>query len=143
MMHIGADLLVQTVNKIAVGNTSSLSQDEALLHMSEIKHAPKIFKEDCKINWSGDLKTIHNLVRGLSPYPAAFTALEGKTLKIFAGEKVFSNMDVEPGSFETDGKTYLKFAARDGWYALHDLQLEGKKRMKTDEFLRGWRPSAS
>ena len=52
-------------------------------------------------------------------------------------------MHVEPGTFETDGKTYLKFAARDGWYALHDLQLEGKKRMKTDEFLRGWRPSAS
>ena len=142
-MQIGAQLLVETVNAIAEGKTTSLTQEEALRGIAEVKHAPKIFKEDCKIDWTLPLNQIYNLVRGLSPYPAAFTMLEGKTLKIFKGEKIHETMKVNTGAFETDGKTILKFAASDGWYSITDLQLEGKKRMSTVEFLRGWRPSAS
>ncbi|MFM9985064.1 MAG: methionyl-tRNA formyltransferase [Flavobacteriales bacterium] len=143
MMHIGAQLLVETVNNIAEGKTTSFPQEGVLRGMDEVKHAPKIFKEDCKIDWTLPLDRIYNLVRGLSPYPAAFTMLEGKTLKIFGGEKIHGATLVLPGAFETDGKTYLKMAAGDGWYSITELQLEGKKKMTTVEFLRGWRPNAS
>ena len=82
---------------------------------------------------------IYNLIRGLSPYPAAFTFLNGKKLKIFSSEKEISNELNEPGKIVTDHKTFLKFGAKDGFILLKEIQLEGKKRMKIDDFLRGWR----
>jgi methionyl-tRNA formyltransferase len=82
---------------------------------------------------------IHNLIRGLSPYPTAFTELGDKTIKIFRSEKEPSFPTSKPGRWESDGKTYLKFAAKDGYILLKDVQLEGKKRMSIEDFLRGYR----
>jgi methionyl-tRNA formyltransferase len=101
--------------------------------------APKIFPEDCKINWNQEVAEINNFIRGLSPYPTTFTFLNGKKLKIFSAEiEQFPGLDI-PGNFITDRKSYLKFAARDGYISVKELQLEGKKRMRVADFLRGWR----
>ncbi len=105
----------------------------------DLKHAPKIFKDFCKIDWNQPIANIYNLVRGLSPYPTAFTQLNDKTLKIFKAEMEEKEPGIAAGGFLTDGKTFLKFAAKDGFIKLTDLQYEGKKRMPVDEFLRGMR----
>lgn len=139
MMVIGAKTLVETVNLIAEGNAVEKPQSTLSTGNMEIPIAPKIFKDDCKIDRQKNLKQIDCFVRGLSPYPAAWTTLEGKTIRVYAGlqEKFAITGDKE---WETDGKNYLKFRAVDGWYNITDLQLEGKKRMSVEEFLRGWRP---
>ncbi|RZL12698.1 MAG: methionyl-tRNA formyltransferase, partial [Pedobacter sp.] len=105
----------------------------------ELKHAPKIFKEDCAIDWNQPAQKIYNLIRGLSPYPTAFTKLNDKTLKIFRAELEDKEPGISPGAFLSDGKNFLKFAAKDGFIKLTDLQYEGKKRMQVEEFLRGMR----
>ena len=106
---------------------------------SQLKHAPKITTDTCRINWTKTTDEIHNLIRGLSPYPTAFTELGDKTIKIFRSEKEPSFPTSKPGRWESDGKTYLKFAAKDGYILLKDVQLEGKKRMLIEDFLRGYR----
>lgn len=138
MMEIGADTLFDAVNRIAKGETSAVEQNEMMRADEIMPHAPKIFKEDCRINWEKPVDAIHNFVRGMSPYPAAWTMLGDKTLKIYTGEKLKGNAASE--TWSTDGKTYLHFKCADGSYAITDLQLEGKKRMQIEEFLRGWRP---
>ncbi|HTF31840.1 MAG TPA: methionyl-tRNA formyltransferase [Flavitalea sp.] len=135
MKIIGAELLVETLKRIADSNIQEQPQPSA----ENILHAPKIFTETCRIDWKKNVKTIYNLVRGLSPYPGAFTMLEGKTLKILKAEKIISAVQEEPGTFLTDGRTFLKFAAGDGYLNVLDLQLEGKKKMQVQEFLRGFR----
>ena len=141
MMWIGGDLMVKTVKAIASGVYPSVKQDFS----QELKPAPKIFKETCKIDWEKDSKTIYDLVRGLSPYPAAWTTLDGKVLKIFETEIVneeFPNMDnqaFEGFALKTDHKKQLLIQTSNGHLAIKSLQLEGKKRMTTDEFLRGYR----
>ncbi|MGY0040615.1 methionyl-tRNA formyltransferase [Pedobacter sp. NJ-S-72] len=135
LMETGAGLLVKTVKAIEAGNYTEQPQ----LFSAELKHAPKIFKEFCKVDWNNSVKTIYNLIRGLSPYPTAFTELNEKTVKIFKAGYEETTPLVGPGTFLTDGKTYLKFAAQDGFITLLDLQYEGKKRMMVDEFLRGMR----
>lgn len=139
MMHFGADVLKETVDKIGANDIKPFPQNDLIAQGAELKHAPKIFKEDCKIDWNKSLDEIHNVIRGLAPYPAAWTILQDKSLKIFSGKKVYAP-DTNPGEYFTDQKNILRYAARDGWYEITDLQFEGKKRMKTDEFLRGWRP---
>jgi methionyl-tRNA formyltransferase len=104
-----------------------------------LKHAPKIFTETCKIDWNHSIFSIYNLIRGLSPYPAAFTYLHDKMLKIYKAKKELHNSPKSPGTVETDNKTFLKFAASDGYIYVTELQLEGKKRMGVEEFLRGYR----
>jgi methionyl-tRNA formyltransferase len=104
---------------------------------TELKHAPKLFTETCKIDWNQPVAAIHNLIRGLSPYPAAFTYLNDKSLKIYKAKKEAHASPKSPGSIETDNKTYLKFAAKDGYIQVIELQLEGKKRMNIGDFLRG------
>ena len=104
-----------------------------------LQHAPKIFTETGHINWQKPAADIHNLVRGLSPYPAAYTQLEGKKMKIFATGKIVQKPASQTGSFETDRKTFLRFACSDGYINILDLQLEGKKRMAVTDFLRGYR----
>jgi methionyl-tRNA formyltransferase len=104
-----------------------------------LKHAPKIFTETCNIDWRKSIDEIHNLIRGLSPFPGAFTELGDKTIKIFRSEKEYLLPTSKPGRWESDGKTYLKFAANDGYILLKDVQLEGKKRMLVEDFLRGYR----
>lgn len=135
LMNVGAGLLVKTVQAIAEGNYTEQPQPQSEL----LKHAPKIFKEHCLIDWNQSANSIYNLIRGLSPYPTAFTKLNDKTLKVFKAELEEKETGLAPGTFLSDGKTYLKFAAKDGFIKFTDLQYEGKKRMRVDEFLRGIR----
>lgn len=135
LMLAGAELLVKTVKAIETGDY----QEQPQLFSDELKHAPKIFKEFCKIDWNQPVQTIYNLIRGLSPYPTAFATLNDKTIKIFKAACENTIPDVTPGEFVTDGKSFLKFAATDGFIQLLDVQYEGKKRMMVDEFLRGMR----
>jgi len=104
-----------------------------------LKHAPKIFKEDCKINWDQPTAQVYNFIRGLSPYPAAFTLLNDKVLKIYRTEKELAHTATIPGTVETDKKSFLKIATQDGYIVISDLQLEGKKRMNVVDFLKGYR----
>ncbi|MBV8252795.1 MAG: methionyl-tRNA formyltransferase [Chitinophaga sp.] len=137
LMQTGADLLLKTVQSIAAGTVKGTPQ--AHFEAAEIKHAPKIFKETCKINWEASIDTVYNLVRGLSPYPAAWSTLQDKSLKIYKAHKEHKQPSIAPGAFETDQKTFLKIAAKDGYLVLDEIQLEGKKKMTVVEFLRGYR----
>lgn len=141
MMETGADLLLKTIRELETGNLKETEQHSALSHESSasIHHAPKIFTETCEINWDKSVEEIYNQIRGLSPYPAAFTFMNGKKLKIFSSQKESGNESNKPGAYVTDHKTFLKFSAADGFVSLKEIQLEGKKRMKIDDFLRGWR----
>lgn len=139
MMETGANLLVKTLDELAAGNLKETGQSAVILKANDLKHAPKLVTETAEINWKENVSTIYNLIRGLSPYPAAYTFLNGKKLKIFFAEKEISIPSGEPGSMSTDQKTFLKFAGKDGYIVLKEIQLEGKKKMGIDDFLRGWR----
>ncbi|MEQ9466432.1 MAG: methionyl-tRNA formyltransferase [Ekhidna sp.] len=134
LMEKGADLVLKTVRAIAAGDYPHIAQETDM----DLKSAPKIFKEDCKIDWDKPMKEVRNFVRGLSPYPAAWTELEGKTVKVFQVEKSTDDISRQPGMFESDGKTYLKVKTQDGTLDILDLQIEGKKRMSVEDFLRGY-----
>lgn len=138
LMAKGAGLLVKTVKAIESGRYSEIPQSEITEGM-ELKHAPKIFKEDCQINWNDSVQSIYNLIRGLSPVPGAYTQLNDKTIKIYHAEAEKAEPGIQPGGFLSDNKTFLKFAAKDGFISVTDVQLEGKKRMGIEEFLRGVR----
>ena len=136
LMNLGANLVVQTVVAIANKDIHPLPQDEALA----IHSAPKIFKETGKIDWITSATSIHNLIRGLSPYPGAWTELQGKSCKIFASTHLEGKLSGKaPGEWTSDFKTYLHFQCGQGILVVQELQLEGKKRMKVDELLRGWK----
>lgn len=137
LMKIGAELIVKTVQAIESGDYQEIPQDS--IETSALQHAPKIFKDDCQIDWQKPVKKVYDLIRGLSPYPTAFTKIQNKTLKIFKADKEDAIIGFAPGQYQTDGKTFLKFACPDGLISVRDVQLEGKKRMKVDEFLRGVR----
>jgi methionyl-tRNA formyltransferase len=137
LMQTGAQLLLKTVQAIVSGDVHEKPQ--AQMDAAAVKHAPKIFKEDCQINWELPVDRIYNLVRGLSPYPAAWSTLQGKGIKIFKAGKEHVTPNVAPGEFVTDHKTYLKIAAADGYLSLLEIQLEGKKKMEIEAFLRGYR----
>lgn len=134
-MEIGAKLIVKTVKAIESGEYKEQPQPQS----DTLKHAPKIFKEDCKIDWNRPSNEVYNLIRGLSPYPTAFTFLNGKILKVFKASVLDEKPEIEVGSYLTDGKTYLKFASSDGFLELLEVQYEGKKRMPISDFLRGIR----
>ena len=136
LMNKGAGLLVKTVKAVESGRYNEHPQSQ-LAEGTELKHAPKIFKDDCRIDWTQPALSIYNKIRGLSPVPTAYTELNGKSLKVYASEYQLSEPAVQPGGFLTDNKTYLKFAAKDGFVLLKDIQLEGKKRMGIEDFLRG------
>lgn len=138
MKEIGAALLVETVKKLAEGKIIEQPQSDRD-GQTEIKHAPKIFTETCKINWHKSVEEIHNLVRGLSPFPGALAMLNEKILKIYQSKKEVSQPQHEIGEVITDGRTYLKFCCSNGYIHVLDLQLEGKKRMTIEDFLRGYR----
>ncbi len=137
LMLAGAQTLVKTIEELEKGTIIPTPQKET--DNNSLKHAPKIFKEDCAIDWNGSTESIYNKIRGLSPYPAAYTLLGDKVLKIYEVTKELSDGNNVPGKFETDGKTFLKFSTADGYINLISLQIEGKKRMSTEEFLRGYR----
>ncbi len=134
MKLTGAALLAKTVAGLINGSIKEIPQES--IETARLKHAPKIFTDTCRINWLQPVADIHNLIRGLSPFPGAFTTLDNKTLKIFRSKKITDATGV-PGTIESDGQTYLRFAAADGYIEVLELQLEGKKRMRTEDFLRG------
>lgn len=139
LMEVGAKLLVKTVNAVSENHYKEISQDH--LDAASLKHAPKIFKETCAINWDQNNEEVYNLIRGLSPYPTAFTNFMDKGLKIYLVEKEATQPEIAPGAFLTDHKTYLKFASKTGFIHLKEIQQEGKKRMTIADFLRGQRIS--
>ncbi len=150
MKEVGAQLLVRTIEGLAKSTLQEQPQERTGNEQQAIgngeygtnltlKHAPKLFTETCKIDWSKDTIAVYNLIRGLSPFPGAFTYLNGKQLKIFTSQKEIKTHSLEAGSYQTDGKTFLKFACADGFISVIDIQPEGKRRMKAEEFLRGFR----
>lgn len=141
LMHLGSDLVVETVDNILSGTVTPIPQSE-LQTDEPLRPAPKIFKETCRIDWTQGVKRAYDFVRGLSPYPAAWTELtyNGKTsvLKVYATSKEFCEVSEPIGTIVTDGKTYLKVVQADGYQHLLTIQLAGKKRMQTADFLRGF-----
>ena len=158
LMQIGSDLVVQTVEAI-IENNVDMRVQSSFVQGSEILHpAPKLTRELCHIDWNGKTRHIYNLIRGLSPYPAAFTELvkDDKVLqmKIYKGVKVEGETYAEmlsacsleaaaPGTVLSDGKTFLAFATADGAVSVTELQLAGKKRMPVKDFLIGFREPQS
>ncbi len=137
LMVKGAELLVNTVKAVERGEYTETPQKEVT--STTPTHAPKLFKEDCLINWNQPVQKVYNLIRGLSPYPTAYTYINEKTLKIFAADILEKEPGIQPSGFLSDGKTYLNFACADGFISVKDVQVEGKKRMSVEEFLRGFR----
>ena len=142
LMTIGAKLLVKTTQAIIDEDYKEIPQNSII--DSEPKVAPKIFKDTCQINWSLSINTIHNLIRGLSPYPTAWSILKDANnnminFKIFKANKESIIHDHALGTILTDEKSYLKIALNDGFISILELQLSGKKRMQVDEFLRGFK----
>jgi len=165
MKEIGAAVLVKTVAGLVAGTleerpqttddgqqttddgqrTTDSGQQSSVVRRpsSALRHAPKIFTETCKIDFTKTVDEVHNLIRGLSPFPGAFTMLDGKTLKIYKSDKDKRHDGFKPSDayppYQTDGKTFLKFACADGYIFVKELQLEGKKKMSVEDFLRGYR----
>lgn len=152
LMDLGAELVLKTVRAIELNKAKATSQISNLKSQVHLHHAPKIFKENCQIDWSKTIREVHNLIRGLSPYPTAFTYLDGKVLKIYTSQispqsivhnprKSLSTIDHRPISidYSTDNKTFLSIKCADGYLDIQELQLEGKKKMRIDEFLRGYK----
>ena len=145
LMNIGAKLALKTVNLIRQvyenANSTYVLQKQAQMSevTREIKHAPKIFKETCQIDFNKTSAQVYNFIRGLSPYPAAWTLLQTKVLKIYDAEILLEQHKETYGIVTSDGKTYLRFATQDGWLVANEIQLEGKKRMNIVDFLRGYR----
>ncbi len=133
LMERGSKLVVKTAQAIAEGNYPQKEQ-KAINHLL---CAPKIYRQNCEINWNQTADSIRNFVRGLSPYPVAFTDLNGQILKLFRVEISSVACSVEIGEYQTDGKDYLRFKTSDGAVDVIELQLQGKKRMKIQDFLRG------
>jgi methionyl-tRNA formyltransferase len=143
LMYKGADLVLKTVEAILNEDYQEINQKDLISDRVEIKHAPKIFKNDCKIDWQKDLNSIYNLIRGLSPYPAAWTEIkniknETVQLKLFVTEKVDSSHNEIPGEFISDKKNFLKVAVQEGYINILELQQAGKKRMSVTDFLKGF-----
>lgn len=133
LMHKGAELVLKTVGSIRKNDYALKPQ----LAEGELKHAPKIFKEDCKIDWNKSTVQVRDFIRGLSPYPAAWTVFNGKTFKIYGIKIAIQNPFGPPGKTETNGKDHLYVSTADGVLEITDLQMEGKKRMNIVDFLRG------
>ncbi len=138
MMQIGAEVILKTVQGIENGTAPRIPQT---LPEGAIKKAPKIYKSTCEINWEQAAEVIYNHIRGLSPYPAAFTTLNNKKLKLFATNIVEEQNGkvLAPGELNTDGKSWLHIGTCDQALAITDLQLESKKRMRIADFLRGYK----
>ncbi len=135
MMEVGAQTLVKTLVGLIDGTIQSKPQEETLASL----HAPKIFTKDCQIDWQQPVAQIHNLIRGLAPFPGALTKVDGKIVKLFSTSIYDEDPKELAGSFVTDGKTYVRFACSDGYIQLNDIQWEGKKRMPIADFLRGYK----
>ena len=132
LMHIGSALVLKSVN--AIENNTALPKPQP---DGAVSHAPKIFTENCQINFNHSVEHIYNFIRGMSPFPTAWTILNGLVLKVYASRKELTQHDAVLGTFMSDGKTFLKVAAQNGFIHLLDVQLEGRKRMSVEMFLMG------
>ena len=144
LMDLGAGLVLETVRQLSRGALKAKPQELFMEPGSVLKPAPKIFKEDCRIDWNLPGPAIFNLIRGLSPYPGAFTHLEregGQALlcKIFRATLEPASQPDAPGTISTDGKSYLMAAVKDGLLRIHSIQQEGKRRMDIRDFLAGFK----
>ena len=137
LMHVGAEALLETVQLIETGKYTTQAQDNSL-----VTKAPKIFHHTCQIDFSRNTLAIHNFIRGLSPYPTAWTTLDNKKLKVFRTEKEIVDHNQPAGQFLSDNKNFIKVSTLDGYVHLLDLQLEGKKRMEVKTFLNGYKLDA-
>lgn len=145
LMYQGAGLVVETINMLTAGNINPIPQNQIKVS-GELKPAPKIFKETCRVDWSNPSQKVFNHIRGLSPYPAAWTELKTKRnnvetiipIKIYQAEKLDQAQSQRPGMLKTDGKTHLHVFCSQGAIALKTVQQAGKKAMGIEEFLRGW-----
>ena len=138
LMHLSGELVIKTVDSIIDGTFKTTPQSEWGANAEDaLVPAPKIFHDTCKIDWNQPTKKVYDFVRGLSPYPAAWTTFNDKSVKIFETEKELAAHTLTPGTIDTDGKSYLKVATTDGYINIKVLQLEGKKRMPVADFLRG------
>ena len=142
LMVLGGQLVIETVDAILNGTVKSIPQEEMITE--ELHPAPKIFKETCRIDWEKPLKQIYDFVRGLSPYPAAWTELQKpdgsvEMLKVYQTAQISETHQLPSGTLRTDSKTYLHVAVEGGFIAILSLQLPGKKRLKIDELLRGYK----
>lgn len=140
LMAIGSGLVVKTVQAIEADNVKPIPQDQ--VEEEDIKHAPKIFRETCRIDWNKTAQQIHNHVRGLSPYPAAYTiyiGADGKQsdIKVYSTQLTLADNANTPGTIETDNKGYLKVFSAGGYLDILELQAPGKRRMKIHEYLAG------
>lgn len=134
MKEVGAELLLQTLVKLSENKLEEVPQNLSI----ESKHAPKIFTSTCEIDWAKSAAEVHNLIRGLSPYPAAFTTLDNKKFKIFGSLKT-EKKSTTPGTIETDNKNNLFISCGDKQLEITEVQLEGKRKMPITDFLRGYR----
>lgn len=134
LMDVGSQLVLKTVQAIESGDYPQIEQP----HLEHMRPAPKIFKETCEIKWKMRTKKVYNQIRGLSPYPAAFTFLNDHRIKIFKTRPINYVHNMEPGHFLTDNKTFLHVATMDGFLAIEELQMAGKRKMNIEDFLRGF-----
>ena len=139
LMQVGAEVILKTVKAIESGDYELKPQDD-----TQSIHAPKLFKETCKINWNNSSEKIYNLIRGLSPYPTAFTEFVDKNnqtlgIKIFVSEMEEADHSLNTGTVISDGKIVLKVACANGYIYIKELQMAGKKRMLVEDFLRGFK----
>lgn len=143
MMHVGADLLVKTVSLIQNSFVNKSELQFKQQDVSQISHAPKIYKETCLVNWNKDALSVYNLIRGLSPYPTAYTELIKNhtklTVKLFETSYEIAKHNFTNGFLITDNKSFIKVCVNNGYILLHNIQLQGKKRMGVEEFLRGFK----
>ena len=143
LMLAGSDLLIKTIRGIEDKSIKPISQNELLKSQTEIRPAPKLFKENCRINWDRDSLKIFNLIRGLSPFPAAWSIIQNKkdkkeiVVKIFQSE-LLKNVSKEPGTIISDSRKFMNVATADTFISIKELQIEGKKRLTIEEFLRGF-----
>ncbi len=142
LMLIGAELVLKTIDAVIDDNISPKPQSEFYDNVDDLKPAPKIFKETCEIDWNKTSVEVHNFIRGLSPYPAAWTELEVKgdkhVFKIFETKPITETHDLPAGAIATDNKATLRIATQDGFIEVIDIQMSGKRRMKTNQFLNGF-----
>jgi methionyl-tRNA formyltransferase len=139
MKDIGSEIILKTVKGLRDRTLVAASQLRSERNgQTGLKPAPKIFTDNCRIDWNKNVDEVYNLIRGLSPHPAAFAFLNSKTLKVYEAKKEIIKPSIAPGNFETDKKTFLKFACTSGYINITELQLEGKKRMSVTEFLKGY-----
>jgi len=145
LMMLGGQLVVETVDNIINGNVISVEQDDMLQEGESLRPAPKIFHDTCRIDWRGkNVKQVYDFVRGMSPYPAAWTELvngdKTVSVKVYESVKIYDDSSAyEPGRILTNNKSEIRVALRDGFIGVKTLQIAGKKRMQSDEFLRGYK----